>query len=132
MLYFKNGRHKDNSVYLALCVGVLALICYLIYKKWVWNNKVLDIWLTLGHIRKVAVLKSRTRPLSSCRCHPGSSRTRTVFTSPVERNLSLHHLHIVSGSILSWRPVSLTHFPASNNTEFPPDMLRHSPNVLQR
>ena len=27
MLYFKNKRHKNNCVYLAVCVGDLALIC---------------------------------------------------------------------------------------------------------
>ena len=79
MVYFKNKRHKNNSVCLAICVCVLALIWYLICEKWVWNNKVLDIWSTLGRIRKVAVLKSRTRFHLSCRCPPGSSNTRMVF-----------------------------------------------------
>ena len=80
MLYFKNGRNKNNSVCLAICVGVLALIWYLICEIWMWNNRVLDIWLTLGHIRKVAVVKSHTRPrFLSCWCYPGSSSTRMVF-----------------------------------------------------
>ena len=48
-------------------------------EKWMWNNRLLDIWLTLGHIRKVAIVKSPTRPRLSCWCHPGSSSTRTVF-----------------------------------------------------
>ena len=78
MFYFKNGRHKTNSVCLAICVGVLALVWYLICEKWVWNNRVLDIWLTLGHIRKIA-LKSHTRHHLSCWCHPGSSNTPTEF-----------------------------------------------------
>ena len=78
-VYFKNRRHKNNSVCLAICICVLALIWYLICEKWVWNNKVLDIRSTLSRIRKVAVLKSRTRSRLSCRCHPGSSNTRIFF-----------------------------------------------------
>ena len=108
---------QNNSICLDICVWVLALIWYLVCEKWVWNTKVLDIWLTLGHIRKVAALKTRTRPCLSCGSHPGSSSTRTVFYLSVERNLSLH-VHIVSRSILSWRAVSLMHFPASNNPQF--------------
>ena len=55
MLYFKNGWHKNDSLCMAICVGVLALIWYLICNKWMWNNKFMDIWLTWGHIRKVAL-----------------------------------------------------------------------------
>ena len=79
LLYFKNGRNKNNSVCLAVCVGVLALSWYLICEKWMWNDRLLDIWLTLGHIRKVAIVNSPPRPRLSCWCHPGSSSTRTVF-----------------------------------------------------
>ena len=39
LLYFKNGRHKNNSVCLVLCLGVLALIWYLICDKLMWNNQ---------------------------------------------------------------------------------------------
>ena len=55
MFYFKNGRQKNNSVFLGKSVGVLGLIWYLAWHKWMWINKVLDIWLTLGHIRKVTL-----------------------------------------------------------------------------
>ena len=79
MFYFKNGQHQNNSVCLAICVGVLALIWYLLCDKRAWNYKVLNIWLTLGHIRKVAFLKFCTRLHLSCWCHPGSPSTRTVF-----------------------------------------------------
>ena len=104
MLYFKNRRNKNNSVCLAICVGVLALIWYLICEKWMWNKWALDIWLALGHIRKVAVVKSPTRPSLSCWCHLGSSSTRAIF-SLSSRTESIPHLQIVSGSILSWRTV---------------------------
>ena len=79
MLYFKDGRHKNNSVWLAMCIGVLALIWYFMCEKRVWHNKVLDIWLTLDHIRNVALLKSHTRLRLSRRCQYGSSSIRTVF-----------------------------------------------------
>ena len=120
MIYLKNGRPKNNSVCLAICVWVLALIWYLVCEKWVWNNKVLDIWLTLGHIRKVVVLRKPVHvPACLADVTLGLQAHERYFTSPVERNLSLH-VHIVSRSILSWRAVSLMHFPASNNPQFSP------------
>ena len=117
----KQKRHKNNSVYLATCVGVRALIWYHIWEKWVWNNKVLDIWSTLGRIRKVAVLKSRTRSRLSCRCHPGSSNTRMVFylasrMESVPPSLSAFYFGInpkLTGSFSD-------EFPRSNNPQFSP------------
>ena len=90
LLYFKNGKHENNSVCLVIYIGALALIWYLIFEKWVWKNEVLHIWTTLGHIRKVAVLKSRTHPHLSCLCHPGFSKHTDCLYSPVKQDLSLH------------------------------------------
>ena len=59
---------------LAICVGVLPLIWCLICGKWVWNNKVLGIWLTLRHIRKIALLKNPKKLTEKL-----STTTRMVF-----------------------------------------------------
>ena len=64
LLYLKKEQHTNNYVSLSICFGVSALIYikYFICDKWVWNDKILDIFLTLGHIRKVEHLKSSTAP----------------------------------------------------------------------
>ena len=55
LLSFKNKTLKNNHACLVICVGVLALIWYLFCDKWVWNDKILDIWLHLRHIKKFAL-----------------------------------------------------------------------------
>ena len=62
---------------------------YLIYDKWVWNNEVLDIQLTLGHIGKVAFLKSRTLPANLIDTTLGLPAHERTFTLQEEWNLSL-------------------------------------------
>ena len=91
----------------------------LLYFKWVWN-KVHYFLIALGHIRKIALLKSHTHP---CFCRyialglPGHVRS---FTSPVAQNLSLHR-RIVLGSILSWCAVSFSDtFPRIQQTRYSP------------
>ena len=58
MVYFKNRWHKNNSAWLTICIGVLALIWFLIAII-EWNNKIQGIWLSVGHIKKVALSKFR-------------------------------------------------------------------------
>ena len=64
----KVSLHQENNcqtekkiiLYKSVCLTMLRwsvsldLISYL-WKKRMWNNKFLDIWLTLGHIRKAAL-----------------------------------------------------------------------------
>ena len=132
MLYFKTEQHKNNSVCLTICVGVLALIQYLICDKWGWNNKVLDIWLTLDHIRKVALLKSHKYPCLSCRCHPGSSSKWMAFylASSMESIPPSANYCGINPSLTGSFSDAFPSIQRPHNA--PPDMLRHSPRVFQR
>ena len=123
---------RHYVIHPTICIGVLALIWYLICDKWVWNNKVLDIWLTLGHIRKVALLKSRTHPCLSCQCHPGSFSTRTVFylTSSMESIPPSMNCCVISPKLTGSFSDAFPSIQQPCNSLF--DMLRHSPYVFFR
>ena len=68
----KTKSWKIFHACLVMCVGVLALIWCLISDKWIWNDKVLAIWLTMVHIRKVEIrscLYKLLKVLCICEVH---------------------------------------------------------------
>ena len=112
-------------------------------------NNGLDYWLTLGHMRKVAVSKSCSHPYLSCRCHLESSSIRTVCCLPrtmmefippsgsVSESFLIprHNILSLMSQDYEWLSltsmVSLTPFPHTTRNS-PPDMLKRWPHVLPR